>query len=207
MEQHKSQSETLQGSTTEQTSGPIYPTLRSQKPNRWQRPNLPRENGKVKPEMIQAFKRLGAGLLPWPMYLHGGTGTGKTCGALLFADIVYGSRYMTMEEVLDTEMLSDNNEDNIIDKRQMWRSIKDCELLILDEIGERQKIGDLYATVLKRILDIRETEQGNRSIYISNLSPQALSKLLDDRIMSRLMRGTRFHLEGPDRRIAESAHE
>jgi len=137
---------------------------------------------------------------PWPLFLYGPSGTGKTCGSLLFSDIVIGSMYYSIDDVIRAEMLSDYNDDNRIEKAQVWRNIKHSSLLIIDDIGERDKIGDLYTSVLKRILDLREIEQYGRAIYISNQSPGELGKLMADRVMSRIMRGTKYLLDGSDRR-------
>lgn len=168
-----------------------------------QAPKISRSTKQVSPELLVIMQRLACGLSPWPLFLYGPSGTGKTCGSLLFSDIVIGSMYYSIDDVIRAEMLSDYSDDSRIEKAQVWRNIKYSSLLIIDDIGERDKIGDLYTSVLKRILDLREVEQYGRAIYISNQSPAELGKLMADRIMSRMMRGTKYLLDGSDRRAEQ----
>jgi hypothetical protein len=39
------------------------------------------------------------------------------------------------------------------------------------------------------------------AIYISNLEPEAIARVYDDRIASRLLCGTWYKLDGEDRRL------
>jgi hypothetical protein len=170
-------------------------------------PALPRRLCDVDPQLAETFAALCAGQRPWPMFLYGDVGTGKTLAALSFLDVAHGSRYATLESACDDNMAG----------RAWWREERDDERtmpfsnvpeipegfhtpIVLDELGERSKVGDLAYTTLKGILDWREFHHSRVAIYISNLAPSALAELFDSRIVSRLTCGTVYKLAGKDRR-------
>jgi hypothetical protein len=76
-------------------------------------------------------------------------------------------------------------------------------LVVLDEIGARQKVTDLHYSAVKEFADVRELDHSGVAIYISNLEPAQLAAVYDDRIASRLLCGTWFKLDGKDRRMGE----
>jgi DNA replication protein DnaC len=128
--------------------------------------------------------------LKWPLYLHGPAGTGKTCAVLAFADRVPYSTYWTAEETV--EWILGHAE-------SMWRNAGGAPLLIVDELGVRSTSGDLQYQAVKRLADLRA--QGRATIWVSNHVPEAIKKLYDDRIYSRICCGTWFELAGNDRRF------
>jgi hypothetical protein len=81
-------------------------------------------------------------------------------------------------------------------------SAYDSDLIVLDELGEAKN--DLHLKAIKKTLDIRERYWHRSGIYISNHEPRKLAGLYDasdrGRIGSRLLCGTIYHLDGPDRR-------
>ena len=159
-----------------------------------QAPNLYRQMDMVQMDLVATFRLLALGQLPWPLFLHGDVGTGKTLAALSLADFVTTARYWTLEGLCDKVMDPDTK------TQEMWGNIQEKELTILDEIGERSKVGDLLYTTVKKHLDLREQHAGRVGIYISNLTPEQLVQMFDKRIVSRLTAGTVFELSGDDRR-------
>jgi len=130
---------------------------------------------------------------PWPLFIHGAVGCGKTRAALSLADFAAElCTYDTVDSLCDSVMRPDSHE------RQ--KRIQEAALAILDELGEREKVADLQATTIKKFLDAREFHNHRVAIYISNLTPDQLPDVYDDRIASRLLAGTVFELTGPDRR-------
>jgi hypothetical protein len=166
-------------------------------------PDVPRRLDQIAPELLDLFGQLCDGMKPWPLFVHGPVGTGKTCAALALADIT-GGHYGTLEEACSA----------VIQGRYIWWERSVCtsdelpvrpedrfyRLAIVDEIGERSKIGDLQYTTLKGILDHQEFENRRAGVYLSNLTPSAIASMFDDRIASRLTCGTVFRLAGRDRR-------
>lgn len=112
------------------------------------------------------------------------------------SDFVRSVAYWTVDELVDAKLRWTNDE---------WESLAErlqkTELAIIDELCQREKIGDAVATILQRVCDYRE-QAGFATIYISNYGPVNLAELYGDRIASRILRGTVFHLQGDDRRFA-----
>ena len=156
--------------------------------------DLHRRMDRVDPSLVTVFRHLVTGSAPWPLFLYGGVGTGKTLAALALADFVKESRYWTLEDLCSSIMDSDSKTSDT------WSRLENYQLAELDELGERVKSGDLLYTTLKKHLDIRERGAGRVGIYISNLTPDQLVNLFDQRIVSRLTAGTVFELTGRDRR-------
>ncbi len=123
--------------------------------------------------------------------------TGKTLASLALADFTKTAVYWPIENLCEHVLRGD-----ALDVAASWRAIAGDDLAILDEIGERDQVGDLYLTTLKRFLDTRAMHQQSIAVYISNLAPADLPELFDDRIVSRLLAGTVFELAGDDRRFA-----
>jgi len=63
-------------------------------------PNLPRSREELAPELKRVMNGLVAGKLPWPLFLHGAAGRGKTCAGLLMIDTVPGSSYCLLETLV-----------------------------------------------------------------------------------------------------------
>ena len=191
----------------------LTPPIRSAGRREFSRRGLLREMAQVEASLRDVFKRLVKGESRWPLFLHGGVGTGKTRAALALCDVVQESEqptfsadtgvrydhspaYFTFEEICTAVMQDD------VPK---WRAVEHAILLAIDELGARANVGDLQRTTLQRILDEREERRNRVAVYISNLTPNQLAQLYDDRIMSRLTCGTVFKLVGADRRQVDDA--
>ncbi len=181
-------------------------TLRLQQPRRTKYPKVPRSLARVDTALCDLFGQLAAGEAPWPLLAWGGVGGGKTFAGLCFVDMVPGSIFLTLEQACDGKMKGEQPwESKVADRGETPYAggqpiRKSGGLLILDEIGERSKAGDLLYTTLKGILDYREFNHRRVAMYISNLSPAELADLFDDRIVSRLTAGSVLKLTGPDQR-------
>jgi DNA replication protein DnaC len=145
----------------------------------------------VNSTVVEAMRELVAGEAPWPLFIYGGVGTGKTCAALALADFCRSAHYTTVDELCDHVM-----------QGKGFASLQKKELVIVDEIGARSNVGDLLYSSLKRVLDEREMHSHRKGIYVSNKNPDELAKLYDDRVVSRLCAGVMIELTGDDRRIA-----
>jgi hypothetical protein len=125
------------------------------------------------------------------LFLYGPVASGKTAAALCLCDIVVDASYTKTDQVADQIMAGS------ID----WSEIGERQLAILDEIGEREKVGDLQYQAVKRFADVREARADSVAIYISNCDADQIQVLYDDRVATRLACGTVFHLDVPDRRL------
>jgi hypothetical protein len=156
-----------------------------------------REMAEVDNALVDTFRRLAEGRAPWPLYLFGLAGSGKTSAALALADITRSAAYWTVEGLCSAVL-----ESNPAEMNAAWEAIESKDLAVLDELGARERIGDLHYSAVKRFADAREIHGGRRAIYISNARPEQLVQLYDDRVISRLLCGTKFELTGRDRRVA-----
>ena len=152
---------------------------------------MSRSGKRINPALLETFAKLVLGELPWPLFLHGDAGTGKTRAALYFCDCVESATYHTAEQIADA----------IMDSR--FPDLTPYALIVLDELAERTKSSDLGYQAVKRVLDQRERHNHNAMVIVSNFAPDDLEEVYDGRIVSRLKAGTIFHLQAKDRRAAQ----
>lgn len=167
-----------------------------------------RDIAKITPNVRSAFRDAFAGNATWPMFMFGPAGTGKTCAALCLLDHV-GGWYRELpelcQELIDIEFGRKYSEgaENEGGGRKIfpdgfWKGYARQPLVVLDEIGCRDRVSDQHYQTLKSALDKRA---GRPLIVLSNLTLGRIEKLYDDRIASRLGAGTVIELGGADRRI------
>lgn len=168
---------------------------------------MPRSILEIPSELREVLAEVTGGNAPWPLLIGGSVGVGKTCAALALCDHVDASRYWTLEGFC--ELLRDAQHGRAwqtrgTDRVQLyphliWDEVANTPLLVIDEIGCRERASDHVYTTLQKILDAR---MGRPSVLITNLPAAQLRTLFDDRIVSRLFCGTAIYLEGKDRRLA-----
>ena len=153
------------------------------------RPNIRRSMSLVRPDLQQTFLHLGTGKLPWPLYLHGPVGSGKTRAALAFLDGVARVGYWRRNRVME----------GIMERSAPWQGwFSGLHLAVLDEIGSSLRVGDLEYNAVVGFAEWRDDQP---AIFISNHEPDKILDLYDRRIYSRLTCGTRFPLVDVDRRM------
>lgn len=165
---------------------------------------LPREKEAIDPSLIDIYRELVIGRRPWPLFLHGRPGVGKTCAALWLVDFVRSGIYTTQGALIDKYRLGRKKFMAEPYRPEDWFHRVRCGLLVLDELGavmnerdESKASSDDYNTLIQ-ILDLRERTP---LILVSNLNLARIEEFYDDRIASRCGAGTWFELKGPDRRI------
>lgn len=181
-------------------------------PSRAALPDLEREIGRVDRALVGILRRLVAGLAPWPLFLHGRAGTGKTMAALCLLDHCGDqqtlqhspdTRYLTTPELCRMLAKADHGgvmlpcRCHYLSPESLWERLAGERITVLDEIGARAVVSDHHYESLKRYTDCRDFKP---AVYISNLSPERLVEIYDDRVASRLCAGTVFEAGGIDRR-------
>jgi len=166
-------------------------------------PAIMRTFDQVDGELKQILRDLGAGLRPWPLFLRGLAGVGKTCAALCLADFISASQYFTESELCERMRAASmrrlhDRYGEPISLDYAWRQWANVELAILDEVGAPTRPSDHHREVIQKALDLRCHRP---AIFISNHSGKAILAGYHDRIISRLAAGTRYELIGPDRRV------
>lgn len=168
---------------------------------------LEREAAGIDRELFSVIKALSLMQAPWPLLLTGPAGTGKTCASLWLLDHTRGGKYFTITELTEAliELMKGELRHEVpgqgsfkVHRKSFWRDIEAAPLVVLDELGCRDKVSDHHYEAVKRLLDLRH---GLPFIVISNLELDAISRLYDDRVASRLAGGTVVSLKGEDRRL------
>jgi DNA replication protein DnaC len=85
----------------------------------------------------------------------------------------------------------------LISDSELWRDWEKAKLIVLDDLGTREKPTDHQYEVLLRSIDLRENKP---TVFISNLSIAGLDECYDDRISSRLRGGTVVTVTGDQRK-------
>ena len=161
-----------------------------------QLPNFNRTLDGITEELKPTLLALIAGELPWPLFLYGSVGAGKTGAALALCDYALGT-YWGLADLVDERHRDFNRHrvervsSDIWDRWQRW------PLAVLDEIGVRSTVRPTEYDTLKKAVDLRLNKP---IIVISNIGPDDLVRLYDDRVVSRICTGTIRKLVGPDRR-------
>ncbi len=171
---------------------------------RFKPPEFPRRTREgIAPGVRALIRDVLNGREPWPLYLFGEVDAGKTAAALCMGDHV-GGWYLTLPDLCD--MIRQAMKGTYDREYEIWKAWETVSVCILDELGTSKTVSDHHYRVLKRALDLRE---GRPIVLISNLNPDGLRAVYDDRIHRRACRGTnvelfkdrRPELAGPDRRI------
>ncbi len=153
-------------------------------------------------ELRSALRGLVKGELPWPLFLFGPPGTGKTCAGLSLLDYS-GGMYWTPATLSEDLILASKGmlhyaSGRPIQQKALWKEIDERPLVVLDELATRAKVSDWMYDSIKRLIDGRE---GKPFVAISNMDLDQIAQLYDDRIASRLSAGTVFRAAGEDQRL------
>lgn len=183
----------------------------------------PREIGQIDNGLRDVIRGLVKGEQPWPFFLTGKPGRGKSAAALCLADHVADAVYFRFTMFLraceaarrdgsgaitvwrPTSTASDEKnwrqQTLMLNEREYWLHLKNAPLVIIDDLATR---GGYTEPQYDHLYDLVEERKFKPLMIVSNLPLPQLSDVFDDRIVSRLGRGTIFTLGGPDRRIKRS---
>lgn len=132
----------------------------------------------------------------WPLYLYGQPGSGKTCAAAVIA-MTFPGKYISFQSA--KRIISDYSCGRFV--RQIIATVRDCDLLILDDVGTRS----LSDAAIESMLDILNARGAKPLIITCNHNPIELEvKIGDARISSRMTRGTVIGFPEADQRIQEA---
>lgn len=152
---------------------------------------------------------------PW-IYVHGATGTGKTFFTYALVKEILESgkglfvRWYNSNEILSTIRKSFSQDDDGNDARETLKSLsgEDGErpyVLVIDDIGA-DKLSEIVMPEFLRIINGRY-ERGYPTIFTSNFSIEDLQKVIDQRIVSRIMGLSQvFHFSSKNYRIEKNAN-
>jgi hypothetical protein len=164
-----------------------------------ERPGLP-------PVLRQAMNAVTLGESPWPLYIWGEAGSGKTCATLLMLhhwDTMHGWAYFARAKAY-YKRLNDANFGRLQSGSGFPLSDQDVQnewtrphLAVMDELNSREQATDFQRDTIQDCLDFR---QGRPTVFTSNISLEDIAVVFCDRIASRLNRGTKVHVKGDQRK-------
>lgn len=158
-------------------------------------PGKYRTRDEIPEEILATMRAVALGQQPWPLFMWGPAGVGKSCAALALLDYTAApNHYWTVEGLCEHLIACDKGQVDTggvhpmtVSRREYWKELNRSELVVLDELGTRTNVTDHHAEVVKRVLDIRE---GKPLIVISNLRVGEVEGVYADRIASRAAAGT-----------------
>ena len=166
-------------------------------PNSSLHPEL--EWDRVPGELRELILGLVNGKEPWPLFLYGRQGAGKTVVCKLLCSVVHGA-ILRQASMYDGIAFQDGGLD--------WEQAYAARLLIVDEVGARIKTANEFSyAAIKRILDRREHKHNRTGVYVSNLEPSEIASCYDDRIASRMMCGSIYCYDGKDQRMPKKENQ
>ncbi len=168
--------------------------------------NKSRDMAQIPDLLRSAIRAMVKGEKPWPLFIYGPAGTGKTCAVLCLLDFISDGDYYTASGLCETVIQSQAGRlewyhegyGGTLWPEKFWSKFAAKSLVVLDEIGTRDKVSDHHYECIKRVLDDRH---GKPLILLSNLDLTTLARVYDDRIASRMAGGTVVKLDGPDMRL------
>jgi chromosomal replication initiation ATPase DnaA len=176
------------------------------------RVDLIRDKDRVPRPIRDAFTACRLGKSPWPLFLAGPVGSGKTRFVLLVCDW-YGGRYITMTDLCEEYRKAKMGElreearwtDTFISESRYRELIGAERVLIIDDIGQRLLSEHSRETLM---MALTEREGPHPMILTSNLTLAELASPdganYDDRLVSRIGAGTVVNFDGPDLRVGGS---
>lgn len=167
-------------------------------PERRYLPDMERRIDLIEPNLRACLRELVGGRAPWPLFLYGVPGSGKTCAVLALCDWCAGSSiYRTADQQAD--MIAEEWRE---ERTDAFRGVDSAALVVLDELGLRVKDTDLGYRAVKEVCDRRTVGKQCGTVYVSNVRPEEISAVYDDRIASRILSGTQFETAAVDRRFS-----
>lgn len=174
-------------------------------PQPFYRDDLARDPEKVPKAIADAFKACRKGKAPWPLFISGDAGGGKSRFALLVNDW-YGGIVSDFANIVDEyrlckcgELRDERYENAPIMREASYRQrMREFSLVVVDDIGQRDDSDHARETLM---MILNEREGPHPTVLISNLPLSKLSALYDDRVASRMAAGTVVSVHGTDMRL------
>jgi hypothetical protein len=177
------------------------------------RQELARDRERIPSRLLEAMGKCANGQSPWPLFVFGSAGCGKTRGMLYLADRLASRCIFVVFDALCEQLRlaklgqlweHGEHDSRLVVPADIWDRWKPerTVLPIIDDLGCRSEASNHVYETLKTAIDTRESYP---LAITSNLAPDELAKLFDDRIASRLVAGTIVDLmDAPDMRTEDA---
>lgn len=164
------------------------------------------------PTRVQEAIHQAAKLRLWPIFLCGQVGTGKTYAAACAymrwqgnpvrwyrATDIVGDVLKCRTSASQAIVRTKNDRSWEETEEKIYEKIESASFVAFDDLGIREPTQAGFEVLFRMI----ESRKDKPTIYTSNLRPEQLRDVYDDRIVSRLCAGMRISRDGPDRRLAK----
>lgn len=193
-------------------------------PERKARPDIERSIAMVPDDLRKKLRGLILGELPWPLYIHGPSGTGKTCASLVALDYLGRDAYagscsdtirpwlagfVDVRTIAGVKIGCDKGKvrwsDGEREEAAKWETVLKVigrrPLVVFEEIGVGKEAADFRLDTMLEMLDRRANQPVKPFIVTSNLKPSEVEQVYDDRVADRILCGTIHKMEGASRRM------
>lgn len=188
------------------------------------RPDIARSLADVPADLREKIRGLVTGKLPWPFYLWGDAGLGKTCASLVMLDHCGSDAFSKgcsdpirpwLAGFVDVRSIagvkinmdkgkyrwSDEDREEVARWDRMMKVIYRRPLVVFEEIGVGREAADFRLDVLLEVLEQRANDPVRPFVVTTNIEPSKLPGIYDDRIADRILCGTVHKMEGASRRM------
>lgn len=164
----------------------------------------------IRPSFVKAIGEVRENR-KWPVYLYSESGRGKSYSmawayryAVRSGNTVEWHDVSQLVRTINRCRCSDSGSvrygGHEVYEGSLFDRIKSARLCCFDDLGIRGPTDAMY-DVLYELVSCR---RGKPTIYTSNLKPDALRKIYDSRIASRVLEGTWMEMTGDDQRVKKS---
>ena len=145
--------------------------------------------------MLRRLNNLPHDQSEWPLYMYGRPGTGKTClAALIYAAYKRQPLWRRADELLIE--IGTSRADGY---GTLKTKLEGSPCVFLDDLGVRPPT----EAMTQALFDLMELRARRPLVIVSNHTPDALAKIYDERIVSRITAGTTLEIVGQDRRVGQ----
>jgi DNA replication protein DnaC len=145
--------------------------------------------------MLRRLNNLPHDQSEWPLYMYGRPGTGKTClAALIYAAYKRQPLWRRADELLIE--IGTSRADGY---GSLKTKLEGSPCVFLDDLGVRPPT----EAMTQALFDLMELRARRPLVIVSNHTPDALAKIYDERIVSRITAGTTLEIVGQDRRVGQ----
>jgi DNA replication protein DnaC len=145
--------------------------------------------------MLKRLNSLSHDESEWPLYIHGKPGTGKTC----IAALIYGAYKRRPMWRRADELLIEIGTSRADGYAALKEKLQKSPCVFMDDLGVRQPT----EAMTQAMFDLMELRARRAMVIVSNHTPDALAKIYDERIVSRITAGTTLYIGGKDQRVGK----
>lgn len=168
--------------------------------------HVSRTYSRIPKVLRDCIKRAKEGELAWPWWIYGQPGNGKTSACLFLTDHVPRSWFWSFDDFCSDAQTA--RFDGLVveapgrqtdegwrepfsrtrfDYRGFWSWVSRFEMVVIDDVGLRERYAPYQMEVMKSLLDKRH---GRATVFTSNTPAESVQTMFDPAIFDRIRAGT-----------------